>query len=687
VSGSNWDYLILTASNDQQAAAYEKQLGFRRRTGQLSRVRQTLVVADVQGKRIGSGGSTLQCLSRVLQLEAAGSPSGAAPAADADVLSRLRILILHAGGDSRRLPAYGPCGKIFVPLPGESGTALPLALFDELAPAFLDLPPGPDGRGQIVVAAGDALIRFDRGALALDQPGVIALAAWATPEEAARHGVFCLEGDTGVRLYLQKPSLEEQEAHGAISAAGRTALDIGVMSLDGPAAAALLEIFVPFESLILEHGADLYREVCCALGRQAILDHYVRTASGSGSKWPWAALAGAFSRLRQLEFAARLVPSCEFLHFGSTRQLVSSGRIFAAAPAAATLALNNEITGDGAIAGTDSWVEGCRIHAPLTLGGRNVVTGTHIAVPLTLPPGACLDVVRRARAAQWFVRCYGSNDTFKHTTGAGGTLANIPLDQWMDAAGISEDQTWDAAVPETERTLWNARVIPAITSPRDYAAWLWMFAPNAATDSQRRAFVEAERFSAADLALLADQDDFHDQRAQIRAHEVRRNLTRLLAPASRFSAADLAFTLEHSGDPAGLLADLLDLYRKPLAPVPTTPPPKCILPAASNIVSETAHGTRKRVIVRSGVLPSITQVAIAEFFTGADVIEPHSHFSMWEVYFVLEGKVRYRGGDEEGIVGPGDTVLVPPGTLHELHPVETPYRMFYWGLATAPFCG
>ena len=41
-----WDYLILTASNDRQAAGYESQLADRRRCGLLPQVGTALVVAD-----------------------------------------------------------------------------------------------------------------------------------------------------------------------------------------------------------------------------------------------------------------------------------------------------------------------------------------------------------------------------------------------------------------------------------------------------------------------------------------------------------------------------------------------------------------------------------------------------------------------------------------------------------------
>ncbi len=101
-----WDYLVLTASNDHQAHAYETQLRRRRELGLLPQVREALVIPDPDGKRVGSGGSTLHCLQTILKRE--------------QRLEGLRILIVHAGGDSRRLPAYSPCGKIFVPVPGRS---------------------------------------------------------------------------------------------------------------------------------------------------------------------------------------------------------------------------------------------------------------------------------------------------------------------------------------------------------------------------------------------------------------------------------------------------------------------------------------------------------------------------------------------------------------------------------------
>ncbi len=191
-----WDYLIVTASNDLQAQAYEAHIRLRQQLGLLPRVRHALVAPDMEGQRIGSGGATLGALARVLHLERQRMPADAAEA----ILRNLRILIVHAGGDSMRLPAYGPCGKIFVPLPGPCGSSLPATLFDRLIPAYLDLPEGAPGRGQIVVAAGDALIFWDISSLHFGHPGITMLGCNANPEEASRHGVYCLGEDNSITL-------------------------------------------------------------------------------------------------------------------------------------------------------------------------------------------------------------------------------------------------------------------------------------------------------------------------------------------------------------------------------------------------------------------------------------------------------------------------------------------------------
>jgi len=538
---SSWDYLIVTASNARQASAYEAQLRLRRELGLLPQVRESFVVADLEGRRIGSGGSTVYCLAQVIERERAGGIARATTTSPASsevgqavplalpacgqvaesVLRRLRILIVHAGGDSRRLPAYGPCGKIFVPVPGETRTGLPATLFDLLVPEFLGLPQGAPGRGQIVVASGDALVRFDASNVRLDRPGMTVLGSNAEPAEASRHGVYCLGAGDSIALYLQKPTLEEQRAAGAINAAGKTALDLGVMSLDAEAAAVLLyrfDLAGEARERILRHGLDLYREICCAMGSAATLESYIQSAHRSGSTWSDEMLAAVYPALREIPFHVQLVPDSSFLHFGSTRQLVESG-LALVGQAQGTLTINNSMAGGATITGADSWVEGCRLSAPLELAGWNVVVGVDVDEPLWLPREACLDVLRgcdRRGAAVWFVRCYGIKDQFKDAISQGARFCGRPLLDWISAVGAAPDEIWPDRPDAAERSLWNARVFPAEQAADAYRRWLWMYQPETASEAEKRAFLSDERYSAAEIAVLADQDAFHQRRIEIR---------------------------------------------------------------------------------------------------------------------------------------------------------------------------
>jgi len=145
-----------------------------------------------------------------------------------------------------------------------------------------------------VVASGDALTLFDRAELGAMRAGLTALASLVRPEEAARHGVLCPNGDGSVRIYLQKPDVQRQAEAGAIGADGRSALDIGVMSLDAAAAVKMLGSFCAASAdgapairwteagwnMVINHGIDLYsrdllrawhrRHVCRLPRRRAV---------------------------------------------------------------------------------------------------------------------------------------------------------------------------------------------------------------------------------------------------------------------------------------------------------------------------------------------------------------------------------------------------------------------------------
>jgi fucokinase len=530
-----WDYLIVTAANDQQAKAYDYQIQQRQTAGQIPQVRNCLVVPDTDGKRIGSGGSTLHSLACVLHRERPDAGPASFEEAEA-ILSGLRILIVHAGGDSRRLPAYSHCGKMFVPIPAKGHPSVASTIFDRLVPAFLMLPEAP--RGQVVVASGDALILFAASAVKFARPGITALGSFASSKEAAHHGVFCTDKDGSVRRYLQKPSPDAQLAAGAVNAQGESVLDLGVMSFDASAAVHLLRAFfakasqkhgqpaldwkTEVRAALYSNGIDLYREICCALGTDTTFEQYADNVRASGSTLDRQLLAEWFGPLRQIPLNLDVLARCEFLHFGTTRQLITSGIALltedAGKPAQTSLILNSDIHSE--VTADHAWIEGCSVRGILILGGFNAIVGVDVVEPLSLPKGACLDIsagISRKGENVEFLRYYGIDDTFKHSAEEGGAFCGQPLQNWLGTMGALASEIWPPEVFARERTLWNARVFPALQAHQDFRDWLWLLNVQSATPEHKKSFLAAERYSSSEIAVRVDQTQFQLRRLRIRS--------------------------------------------------------------------------------------------------------------------------------------------------------------------------
>ena len=558
-----WDYLIVTASNRAQARFYETQLTLRKRLGRLQGAGQILVVPDPHGRRIGSGGSTLYSLLKVLNLERGTSClSELTPVRIEEILSHLRILIIHAGGDSRRLPAYGPCGKIFIPLPARCDSPLGNTIFDSQYPIYRELPLPSSVQGQVVAATGDVLLFFPPEDVKFRGKGLTGLGCAVSPEKAKNHGVFSADKSGEVRLFLQKPSLSEQKKRGAIDPQGNSLLDIGVMEMDPGLAAKLITLVNitetnnelcwtgPIAEDISSAGLDFYRDICCAMGREVRFDDFVKNVRASGSMLNESSLVTIFDAFSKAPFHVHPLEECVFLHFGTPRQLIETGSLLQrteqdTASSKSLLSIGNHISGEGHIMGENSWVEGCRIGSELNLGGENVVVGVDVDSPLSLPAQACLDVLKgkdRKGKPVWFIRIYGIDDSFKAPAG------NHPIDDWLNRLGASEKDLWDRNLPFDEKTLWNARIFPAVLSPDDFRQWLWMTNPLLAKDDQIQAWHKADKYSLAEMAELADCDDFDKKRRNNRFLKIRLLLAKAFALESSFSANDLAFIFEEMDD-------------------------------------------------------------------------------------------------------------------------------------------
>ena len=142
-----WDYIVLTASDEHQAEGFRKQLKQRQVSGFLPGRTHFHVIPDPEGRRVGSGGATLNVLRSLVE------------ETKTEDFGNLRILVIHSGGDSRRVPQYSALGKLFSPVPRVLPNGRPSTLFDE----FLVAMSGVAGRIRegMLLLSGDVLLLFN----------------------------------------------------------------------------------------------------------------------------------------------------------------------------------------------------------------------------------------------------------------------------------------------------------------------------------------------------------------------------------------------------------------------------------------------------------------------------------------------------------------------------------------------
>ncbi len=94
------------------------ELELRKKLGVIHKDTLIVAVPDPASVRIGSGGATLNALHVVSERLSAMQGYNYI---NYDAVKKSRILILHSGGDSQRLPICSVRGKAFCSLPSTSG--------------------------------------------------------------------------------------------------------------------------------------------------------------------------------------------------------------------------------------------------------------------------------------------------------------------------------------------------------------------------------------------------------------------------------------------------------------------------------------------------------------------------------------------------------------------------------------
>ena len=359
---------------------------------------------DPVGHKLGSGGGTTWLLQACMTTED-GESLG-------EWLPREKRILLHAGGQSRRLPSYAPSGKILTPVPvfrWERGQKLSQDLLSLQLPLYEQMMQMAPENIHTMVVSGDVLVRTSQPLQPIPEADVVCYGLWLDASVAKNHGVFVSsrKSPSVLKQMLQKPSIETlneiQKDHYYLT-------DIGIWMLSDKAVELLAKKSMADSNCQLStvncqlKEYDMYSEFGCALG----------TNPSKPDK-----------DLLDLKVAIVPLQGGEFYHFGTSREMISS-----------TLRIQNLVNDQREIMHHDRkphpsifvqnavckfkftedneniWIENSYVGEGWNLTRDNIITG----VPdnkwkLHLAPGECIDVVPIGDE-EYAIRRYHIDDKF-----------------------------------------------------------------------------------------------------------------------------------------------------------------------------------------------------------------------------------------------------------------------------------
>ena len=448
--------------------------------------------SDPIGCKIGSGGGTTWLLENSFQHDTKSTHSNAPEDHNfQEWLSANKHIIIHAGGQSRRLPSYAPSGKVLTPIPvfrWARGQRIDQTLLDLQLPLLTRIISNTPKNINTLIASGDVYIRSTAPIAAIPDVDVVCYGLWGEPSLATNHGVF-LSSRTNpneLKYMLQKPSVATLDK---LIESHLFLIDIGIWLLSDRAIDVLMHKSHNGPNNQIGYY-DLYSDFGLALGNQPTqID----------------------PEINKLTVAIIPLEGGEFYHYGTSKELISS-----------TLALQNLITDQRDIIqrkvkvhpaiftqnshlgiqftsqNAQVWIENSCIGDHWQLTNHHILTG----IPknnwdISLAPEICIDIVPIGET-QFAVRPYGFFDTFK------GDIYS-PSTTWMQRSFNIWCQTHNIDITECGSKgtdIQSARIFPVCNSIEEVEKVLqFMIGLNPCSEG-RLLWLSHERLSA---DMLSDQ--------------------------------------------------------------------------------------------------------------------------------------------------------------------------------------
>lgn len=465
-------------------------------------LRPWVVSCDPPGRKLGSGGGVAQLLANAWSAQ---------DLPFEDWLSAAQRLVLLAGGQSRRLPAYAPCGKVLMPVPvmrWSYGQRMDQTLLDLQADDYARVLSQAPGALRILVASGDVFLKFPSVLPTVPPADLVGFGMSVSPEVASHFGVFFSprESPGKVAFFLQKPPPEKIRS---LAATHTYFVDTGLWLMSREAVGVLMAR-CGWTGRGFSGGSASSYELYAGLG----------PSLGASPEVPNPEISG-------LSVAVVPLPDAEFHHFGTTRQMIES-----------LSALQNLPTGKAPEDGLWRkphpdmyvlnsrfafrarspkhrmlWIENCSLPPDFLPAQDNALTGLpegDWAFPLNA--GECLDCVPIGPTG-FAIRPYGFDDPFSGPVREAVWIGR-PATSWFEARGISLPEA--GISPDCD--IQEAPLFAVVEEPgSDWIAWLLACSPQPDPGNVRR-WISSRRLSARELGDEVNLERLFRQRRAHAAH-------------------------------------------------------------------------------------------------------------------------------------------------------------------------
>lgn len=534
---SGWDYVILTASNEEQAKGYRLEISHRREEGRLPEHCVYAVLPDPEGKRVGSGGATFHVLKYLAEqiLKSQDLPFQIGKGA-ADCLKGKKIMVIHSGGDSKRIPQYSVCGKLFSPVPRQLPDGSLSTLFDEFMISMTAV--AERIKEGMLVLSGDVLLLFNPLQLDFQFQGAAAISIKEPVDTGKEHGVF-LRGEQGmVEQFLHKKSEQQLRSVGAVNGQGCVDLDTGAVLFDAELLQALLGVICTdgqideekYRQFVNEKArVSFYGDFLYPLAQRATLEDYQKQApEGSFCRELeecrnklWDALSGFGMKVVCLSPAA-------FIHFGTTRELLLlltekiedykflgwEKRICSNRPDG-NYAVRNSFVCPDAVVEDGCYLENSHVGEGMTVRKGAVLASAFLS-GMEIPADTVLHVIKLT-GGSFVARVYGVKDDPKGTYQANAAFLGGGLKSMLEAYQIPVSEIWDGEAD----SLWEARLYPIAESVQEAARGSLLLAKMAKKEAGQKEvsdWLSKERTSLRASFNQADQAEVIPFQEKLRRH-------------------------------------------------------------------------------------------------------------------------------------------------------------------------